>query len=175
MIIPSATLAKDYWTLYSQDDALERDYEKEPPEDPELLAAWEEKQSAWIERWRKALEDSTLDQLPLVPGQKPIRWKLSHLRGKVGMDLRDHIEEHRQKDAIGVRSLYRALELALVDVKDAVLDDGKEFKIKHTVHPDTGFREVTENTMNQLLEIDNNALVYELGLRVITQLYMSKN
>jgi hypothetical protein len=175
MIIPSATLAKDYWTLYSMDDALERDYEREPPEDPELLAAWEEKQSAWIERWRKALEDSTLDQLPLVPGQKPIRWKLQHLRGKVGVHLRQHIDEYRLGEAIGVESLYRALELALVEVKDAMLASGKEFKIKHTINPETKFREVSADTMDQLLQIDKCALVYELGLRVITQLYMSKN
>lgn len=153
MRIDTATLARDYEHIYSRDPALDMDSEENR------------------ERYRRALETSNGDELPLRPGQKPARWTLTHLRGKPRRVMQSFLQRTTSGKGISMEALYVACQLGLTGVSGLVDESGKSIPVHLVDDPETGVRVVAEASMQILDAIDDGALVNELGLRVITRLF----
>jgi hypothetical protein len=138
------TLQGEYTHVYSGDPALDRSVE------------------GWREKYDQAIERSDLALLPVVPGQKPARFRLRHLtRGE-----RCKVVDIGSADGLTSASCA-ALQLGLVEVHDLALEDGTPIEIERSGKVGR-FLGATEANLDQIVSVfGEEAVIGELADRVL--------
>lgn len=141
----SATLSGEYEHVYHGDPAVDTG------------------RPGWRSEFDAALESSDLSRLPLKPGEQPVRFTLRHLSRK---------EVRACKDVLVRSGLYAgtrlACELALVGADSLLKDNGEAATIERTIQAD-GFQHADPEVVDLLDEIDDGALVTDIGNRVLSE------
>lgn len=151
MLVTKRPLTEPVEYIYSQDPALDRDA------------------ADFAEKWRLYRERGDSSVLPLKPGQKPAVWRLRQLAGKPRRRLRDFLKETQSaKGGPSETGLYVACQIALAGVSGLRDQDGREVELV-PARDDDGFWFVTEESMAMLDQVDDGALIMELGLLVVLE------
>lgn len=116
--------------------------------------ALDRKAEGFADRYRIYQETGSEEGLPLLQGQKPVRFVLRHLYGraeaKIKELVRQTIETPRGLGGISVELCYLAAQMALEDVEGLPSKEGGEFPLQFVTDEKTGIRHVSEYVMGQL-------------------------
>lgn len=151
MQIKTATLVGTHEFVYEFDEALDRNVED------------------FDDRYMRFFDTGDSSHLPLIPGAKPVIWKLRHLRGRPYARL---LDLHRRSgiggdDQTAIEAIYEAAALSLESVDELRDERGDIWEPEQ--RSEHGVRKLTEQALGQLASIDDGRLILHLGRHVIAR------